>query len=158
MASLSKTEIQGALRTLRTTDAAFKSALIARLAVRAPVVEGGFTLRNRRWAIGVGPRVIDPGALTVITVERQRLFRGEKIVNTGDVTGLYIVGLYVGDKAQMPLLSPVAVATFEGSVLDNELYLDTCDVGLRMAFQVQNFSAVPRTFAATVIGQMMERW
>jgi hypothetical protein len=104
---------------------AFQTALANKLARRAPVVQKVQPTKKRRWVVGFGPTAIPPLSTVTVQAQPQCLFRGEKLVNSGDTTGLFIQGLFVGQKSQLPTFqNPIAMAVFAGTVLDNELMLD----------------------------------
>jgi hypothetical protein len=133
---------------------AFQNALAQKLAKRAPIVQKVQPTKKRRWTIGFGPTVIPPSTTVTVQSQPQCLFRGEKLINTGDSTGVFIQGLFVGQKSQLPTFqNPIAVSTYAGGVLDNELMMDTCDPALFITFQVQNTSAtLTATWAMSIIG------
>ncbi len=132
---------------------AFQQALAAKLAKRAPIVQRVQPTKKRRWTVGFGPAAVPPTSTVTVQAQPQCLFRGEKLINTGDSTGLFIQGLFVGQKSQLPTFqNPIAVSTYAGGVLDNELMMDTCDPALFITFQIQNTTAATLTWAMSVIG------
>jgi hypothetical protein len=136
---------------------AFQNALAARLAKRAPITQKVHPTKKRRWTIGLGPAAVPPSSTVTVQSQPQVLFRGEKLINTGDSTGLFIQGLFVGNKSQLPTFqSPIAVGTYAGGVLDNELMMDTCDPALFITVQVQNTSAATLTWAMSIIGHAVQ--
>lgn len=133
-------------------SAAFKAALAAKAERRAPIVQKVAPTKKRRWTVGFGPVAVGPFTTVTIQSQPQCLFRGEKLINTGD-PGLFIQGLFVGQKSQLPTFqNPISVATYAGTVLDNELMLDTCDPALFITMQIQNPSAATLTFAMSIVG------
>jgi len=75
--------------------------------------------------VGFGPTAIPPATTVTVQAQPQCLFRGEKLINTGDTTFLFIQGLFVGQKSQLPTFqNPIACVTYAGGVLDNELMMD----------------------------------
>jgi hypothetical protein len=149
-------EILGALAEASEAlqrGAGFKGALANRLARRTPIVQKVNPTKKRRWVVGFGPAGIPPGTTVTVQSQPQCLFRGEKLVNTGDSTGLYIQGLFIGQKSQLPTFqNPISVVAFVGGVLDNELMLDTCDPALFITFQIQNTSAGTLTWSMAIMG------
>lgn len=138
-------------------SSAFQNALAAKVARRAPIVQKVNPTKKRRYTLGFGPTPIPPGSTVTIQSQPQVLFRGEKIVNTGDSTGLFIQGLFVGNKPQLPTFqSPIAVSTYAGTVLDNEQMLDTCDPALFITWQIQNTTAGTLTWSASMIGHVVQ--
>ena len=134
-------------------SAAFRNALAAKLERRAPIVQKVQPTKKRRWTVGFGPEPIPPLSTKSVQAQPQVLFRGEKLINTGDVTGIFIQGLFVGQKSQLPTFqNPIAVATYSPGVLDNELMMDTCDPALFITFQVQNQTAATVTWSMSLIG------
>ena len=133
-------------------SSAFKNALASAAERRAPIVQKVSPTKKRRWTVGFGPTAVPPASTVTIQAQPQALFRGEKLINTGDV-GLFIQGLFVGQKSQLPTFqNPIAVSTYAGGVLDNELMLDTCDPALFITMQIQNPSAATLTFAMSIVG------
>lgn len=136
---------------------AFKSALAAKLARRAPIVQKIAPTKKRRYVMGFGPAVVPPSSTITAQAQPQVLFRGEKLVNTGDSTGLFIQGMFVGNKPQLPTFqNAIAVSTFAGTVLDNEMLFDTCDPALFVTFQVQNTTAATATWAMSLFGHIVQ--
>lgn len=125
---LGSEEILGAIQAASSQlkgSSAFQTALANKLARRAPIVQKVQPTKKRRWTVGFGPTAIPPLSTVAVQSQPQCLFRGEKLINTGDSTGLFIQGLFVGQKSQLPTFqNPIAVSTYAGSVLDNELMMD----------------------------------
>lgn len=149
-------EILGALGLSATSvkgGSPFQAALASKLAKRSPIVQKVHPTKKRRWVVGFGPAPIPPNTTVTVQSQPQCLFRGEKIVNSGDSTGLFIQGLFVGQKSQLPTFqNPISVTVFAGTVLDNELMLDTCDPALFITWQIQNTTAGTLTWSASIIG------
>jgi hypothetical protein len=149
-------EILGALAAATSRikgSPAFQQALAQKVARRAPIVQTIQPTKKRRWTVGFGPAVIPPSSTVTVQAQPQCLFRGEKLINTGDKAGLYIQGLFVGQKSQLPTFqNPIAVTTYDGGVLDNELMMDTCDPALFITFQIQNATANTATWSMSIIG------
>lgn len=138
-------------------SSAFQNALANKLAKRAPIVQRIQPTKKRRWTIGFGPTAIPPATTVTIQAQPQVLFRGEKLINTGDSTGLFIQGLFVGNKSQLPTFqNPIAVSTYAGTVLDNEQMLDTCDPALFVTFQIQNTTAATLTWSMSIVGHIVQ--
>lgn len=149
-------EILGALAAASPkikASAAFQQALANRVAQRAPITQKVNPTKKRRWVVGFGPAVVPPSSTVTVQAQPQCLFRGEKLINSGDTTGLYIQGLFVGQKSQLPTFqNPIAVAVFAGTVLDNELLMDTCDPALFITFQIQNTTTATATWSMSIVG------
>lgn len=158
---LGSEEILGLVEALSSakmkSGSAFQNALAARLAKRAPVTQRVTPTKKRRFTMGFGPATVPPLSTVTVQAQPQVLFRGEKIINTGDITGLYCQGLFVGNKPQLPTFqSAIAVATWSGNVLDNEQMLDTCDPALFVTFQIQNTTAATLTWSSSIIGHVVQ--
>jgi hypothetical protein len=153
---LGSEEILGALAAASSRikgSPSFQAALAQKMARRAPIVQRIQPTKKRRWTVGFGPAVIPPLTTVTVQAQPQTLFRGEKLVNTGDSVGLYIQGLFVGQKSQLPTFqNPIAVSTYAGTVLDNELMMDTCDPALFITFQIQNATGATATWSMSIIG------
>jgi hypothetical protein len=152
-------EILGALAAASQKikgSSAFQSALAQKLARRAPITQQVPPTKKRRQVVGFGPAAVPPNSTVTVQAQPQCLFRGEKLINSGDSTGLFIQGLFVGAVSQLPTLqNPIALAVFAGTVLDNELMLDTCDPALFITWQIQNTTAATLTFSASIIGHIV---
>lgn len=153
-------EILGLLQASSSTikgGSAFQSALANRLAKRAPIVQKVQPTKKRRYTMGFGPATVPPGTTITAQGQPQVLFRGEKLINTGDYTGLFIQGMFVGNKPQLPTFqNSIACKTYEGQVLDNEMLFDTCDPALFVTFQIQNVSAGTLTWSMSLIGHIVQ--
>lgn len=111
-----------------------------------------FGKTKRRWVVGFGPVEIPPRETVTIQAQPQCFFRGEKIVNTGNID-LQIQGLFIGQKSQLPTFqNPISMATFAGSILDNEVHLDLCDPALFITWQIHNPTDEKKTFGVSIVG------
>lgn len=111
--------------------------------------------RKRKYAVGFGPVEIPPGETKNVSAQPQALFRGQRIINTLDSDEMYVQGLFVGHKPQLPTLgNAIALACFDSSVDECEMQFDECDPALYITFQIQNASKEPKKFAATIIGEV----
>lgn len=137
---------------------AFQSALANRVARRAPIVQKVQPTKKRRYTLGFGPTTIPPLSTVTVQTQPQVLFRGEKLIDTSVVqAGLFIQGIFVGNKPQLPTFqSPIAVTTYAGGVLDNEQMFDTCDPALFITFQIQNITGATLTWSASLIGHIVQ--
>lgn len=135
----------------------FKKALAAKLAKRVALTERKPVTKKRRYTLGFGPATVPPGTTVTVQTRPQQLFRGEKLINTGDVTGLYLTGIFVGNDAQTPTFnSAISVKTYEGGVLDNEQMFDTCQPAIDITMQVQNISTATATFSMSLVGHLVQ--
>lgn len=136
----------------------FQQALANKLARRAPVVQKVQPTKKRRYVMGFGPTTIPPSSTVTISAQPQVLFRGEKLINTGDSNNLFIAGMFVGNLPQLPTFgNQISVSTFAGTVLDNEMLFDTCDPALNVTFQVQNVSSTTtQTWSMSLVGHIVQ--
>jgi hypothetical protein len=119
----------------------------------APLVSRVQPSRKKPWTVRFGPAAVPPGQTVSVSVQPQVLFRGEHLVNVGDEDDLYIQGLFVGRKSQLPSFqNPIPVSTYRDSVMDSGHLFDTCDPALFITFQISNRGTVPRTFAMDMRG------
>jgi len=110
--------------------------------------------KTRSWALSFGPEAVPAGGRITITQRLQMLFRGEKIINTGDVDGLYIENIFVGARMQMPNNGgAISVGAFDNRSLSSELRMDTAQPGFDIAIAVRNAATDPRTFAVSIVGK-----
>ena len=107
-------------------SSAFQQALAQKLAKRSPITQKVAPTKKRRWTVGFGPAAVPPNSTVTVQSQPQCLFRGEKLVDTSATqAGLFLQGLFVGQKSQLPTFqNPIAVSTYAGGVLDNELMMD----------------------------------
>lgn len=108
--------------------------------------------RTRKWPISVGPEAIPPKSTKTIPVAPQCLFKGNKLLNTGD-SDLLLQGLFVGQQIQIPFHSPIRMRAFNDTEFGNNLSFDTCDPALQITFQVENTTDEELTFSATIGGE-----
>lgn len=155
-------EILGALSAAvnqMKQGSAFQNAVAQRLARRTPVLQEVQPTKKRRWPVGFGPTPIPPLSTVTISAKPQVWFRGEKILDTSPngSNGLYVQGLFVGNKPQMTTFSSaIAMSTYAGTVLDNEHMLDTCDPALDITWQIQNTTGATITWSASIIGHAVQ--
>lgn len=150
--------IAQALHSIKTSQP-FNAQLAAQVARRTPVLAEVQPTKKRRWPVGFGPTPIPPLSTVTISSKPQVWMRAEKIVDTSPngSAGLYVQGLFVGNKPQMTTFSSaIAMSSFAGTVLDNELMLDTCDPALDITWQIQNTTSATITWSATMFGHAVQ--
>lgn len=109
----------------------------------------------RDWQVGLGPVTVPPLATITAQVQPQCYFRGEQIISTADDKDLFIQGLFVGQRSQLPTFqNPIALATYRPGV-SPQLRMTVCDPALYITFQIQNTSKEERTFACTLVGKAL---
>jgi hypothetical protein len=120
---------------------------------RAAVVSRVQPARKKPWTVPFGPAVVPPGQTVTVQKQPQVLFRCEHLINVGDEDDLYIQGLFVGRKSQLPSFqNPIPVSVYRDSMMDSGQLFDTCDPALLITFQISNRGTVPRTFAMDMRG------
>jgi len=139
------------------SNPAFSQALARRVAARAPMTKSVQPTKKRRWPIAFGPTAVPPSTTITATANPQVLYRGEKLINTGDTTNLFISSLFVGNQQQLPSLgNPISVIAFGAGVLDNEMLFDTCQPALAITIQVQNLGTLTQTWSMTLFGHIVQ--
>lgn len=112
--------------------------------------------KSRNWQVGFGPVTIAPGQTVAMSSRSSCLFRGEKIIFTGDSDGVFITNMFVGNKSQFPALGrPIAAGAFlpAAMTLASGILLDTCERSMDIVFSVENRSSDPRTVCLTLFGK-----
>lgn len=136
---------------------AFNSALARRVAARAPMLKTVQPTKKRRWPIAFGPVAVPPSTTITAVANPQVFYRGEKLINTGDTTNLFISSLFVGNQQQLPSLgNPISVIAFSPQVLDNEMLFDTCQPALNVTIQVQNLGTTTQTWSMCLFGHIVQ--
>ena len=105
------------------------------------------------WVVNLGPVIVPADSTVTVCQQPGRLFRGYKLINTGDEDDLFIQGLFVGQKSQLPTFqNPIAVKNFASNALDRGTLLDICDPALFITIQVHNTSSTPKKFSMSIVG------
>jgi hypothetical protein len=114
---------------------------------------------RRSHTVGFGPKEIPPHTTIAVQTQPQVLFRGKKIASTGESKGLYIKGLFVGQRAQLPTFSnPIAMAVFDGDGIADDFPMDLCDPALFITWQIENVTDAPIMWSASIRGEMIHSW
>lgn len=132
---------------------AFQQAVARNLARTRPIMQKTKISKKRVWPLAFGPTDIPAGQSTVATANPQVYFLGRKLINTGDVTGLYITQITVGNQQQLPAnTNPISVRSFGENVLENAMKFDTCQPALTLSLTVANLDTETRTWSMTLFG------
>lgn len=132
---------------------AFTAAVARHLSRTRPIMQKTAITKKRLWPIAFGPTAIPAGQSTVATANPQVYFRGQKLINTGDSTGLYITQITVGNQQQLPAnTNPISVTSFAPGVLENAMKFDTCQPALTLSLTVANLGAATATWSMTLFG------
>lgn len=108
-------------------------------------------VRGRRGCISFEPEVVEPGKTVTVAVKAQTFFRGTRIINTGDVEGLFIQGVFVGNRPQLPTYkNALSVKACELPGLDIDL--DPCRRTMDVTIQITNLSDKPKQWSTTILG------
>lgn len=87
-----------------------------------------------------GPVHIPARTTVLVRMQAEADFHIKKILNTGDTEDLYIAGMFVGDKPQLPTFeNSLHVGAFTNPLMDWSS-MDLCPAGTFINFQVQNLS------------------
>jgi hypothetical protein len=121
-------------------------------ALRAPFAKA------RDWQVDFGPASAPAGETTVISINPQCLFRGEKIIatDTGSPAGFgtRVTQVLIGQKPQRPAGGtggPTLTAFYAANSLGNGILWDTCTEALAISVTVSFIQAC--TFHMTVFGR-----
>ncbi len=135
----------------------FAKALEAKLKKRAAGLAQRVSApitKARSYQLSFGPVVIPAGKTTTIGQTVQMYFRGEKLMNTGDIDGLIIENIVVGQRMQMPnaaITGGMSAAAFTNPI--GELYMDTATSGQSIVIIVRNAATDERRFSAVLFGK-----
>ena len=153
-APLTADEVLKGLRDALAGNSAFKQALLNRLNARAPLLRKIPLKKAQDYVVTFGPKPVPPFNSITDSVSPYKLFRGEKIINTGDTVGLFIQSLLVGNRLQFPYPPrPIPVTAFNPRPLDSGIKMDTCDPALFITFQIQNVTAATLTWSTSIFGK-----
>jgi hypothetical protein len=135
---------------------ALRQAIAKRAAAQAPVVQSVKPAKTKLHMLGFGPVTIPPFSAHQVYAQPGVVFRGEKIIYTGDKDNLLVDGIFVGKKPQFPNVAfPIAVDDLTTPPLHDGAYFATCDQASFIMFNVRNTGPKPRNFCATVVGRML---
>jgi len=135
---------------------AFAQYASKRLAASRPMLAKTPLNKARDWQVDFGPVYGLAGTSTVVIVNPQVLFRGEKVMATDTSTtpglGTRIAAIFVGQKSQRPANSgSTLTAFFANNALGNGIKWDTCEKALSISITIQFIAAC--TFDMTVFGK-----
>lgn len=112
-----------------------------------------FGRNERRTMMAFGPTKVPPKSTVTLREMPGYRFQPGILINTNDEKDLFLQGLYVGNKPQLPVFqSPISVQCFAATVKDNECRFDECGPSEFITLQVQNTSEEERTFSVSLIG------
>jgi len=131
----------------------FTRAVASQLARVRPIMQKTKITKKRVWPIAFGPTNIPAGQSTVATANPQVYFRGQKLINTGDSSGVYITQITVGNQQQLPAnTNPISVSSFAPNVLENAMKFDTCQPALTLSLTVANLDTATHLWSMTLFG------
>jgi hypothetical protein len=122
-----------------------RSSIVQRPQVDSGLV-GSFEINKRRsWSMNFGPVEVPSGETVTVSATTRCYFRGNKIINTGEVDGLYVLNIFVGQRPQFPqsMFQPV------------EFQMDVATPAQNITFVVANASSKPRMWAMSLIGEVV---
>ncbi len=149
-------DILGAAAQMLQTSPSFASYAAKRAAGSRPIVQQQALRMARDWDLSFGPVSGAAGTTTVITVQPQCLFRGEKVMATDSGspagTGTRITQVLIGQRLQRPATGGGSLTLFfSNGALGNGIRWDTCQQALSIAVTVSYIQAC--TFDMTVFGK-----
>ena len=135
---------------------AFQSYVAKRAANSRPVTHRTPLQKARDWDLSFGPVSGAAGTTTVISVQPQCLFRGEKVMATDSGSpagfGTRIQQVLIGQRLQRPATGGGSLtAFFSNNSLGNGIKWDTCQQALSIGVTVSFIQAC--TFDMTVFGK-----
>ena len=134
-----------------------KSPAFARYVAARAAASNAFKVpltKTQNYQISFGPITIPPYSSMILTQMPQCLFRGDKIVCTGDTAAVVINSLFVGQRSQFPQNTrAIPFSVFGSNALGSGIKLDTCEVGLSISISVENISAKPVKWGASIFGR-----
>lgn len=121
--------------------------------VGVPMPSPRSAIKKRDWALDLGTVTIEPGQTAKISACPQVLFRAQRLIATGDIEGVFMEYLFVGNQNQLPVLAnPISLKCFAAGLMGNEMQLDTCQPALAITAVLVNKSDVARVFSLTAFG------
>jgi hypothetical protein len=143
---------------LRAKNAMLQRALAEKISQSSTLVKERSATKGRTVPLGFDSETpVDPGIPRRIITRPQVVFKGLRPVVSPDIAGSFIIlDIIVGKNSQFAASGGVPARTFEGSSVGVELDLDTAQVGQDVIMVVQNISATPTRFIATLIGKSVE--
>jgi len=102
---------------------------------------------TRRYILNFGPVTIAPKQTATIENTPIYPFLAGELINTGDIEGLSLVGIKVGDKSQVAGGTAPLIAFSEPVPVK----FDACAPGEMIAFEIRNDSDEPRNFKASIL-------
>lgn len=128
----------------------------SRAANASPILQRKPLQKARDWDLSFGPVSGAAGTTTVIVVQPQCLFRGEKLMANDTAspagTGTRITQVLIGQRLQRPATGGGTLSLFfANGTLGNGVKWDTCQQALSISMTVSFVSAC--TFDAVVFGK-----
>lgn len=134
----------------------FAAYAAKRASASRPILHAQPLQKARDWDLSFGPVSGAAGTSTVITVQPQCLFRGEKLMATDTAspagTGTRITQVMIGQRLQRPATGGGTLTQFfSQQALGNGIRWDTCQQALSISVTVSFVSAC--TFDMVVFGK-----
>ena len=115
--------------------------------------------KRREYVLGLGSTEVEGGRSATISVPSQVNFLPERLVVPSDVAvDFLIVDIQVDKKSQLVSSGGVPAVLFTDMVFDARLKMDVVAAGMFVSVTVVNQAKEPRTFAAGVVGTVVEKW
>ena len=112
---------------------------------------------RRRLPLGFAPTVVAAGATAQIPAAPQNIIRGETLCIPSDIAFFVsIVDIKVGNSSQLVEAVELPGAMYTEVSRNNQLSLDSAQLGSQLSIQVRNNDAVPLTFRAGIVGTVVK--
>lgn len=111
----------------------------------------------REFPIGFGPQLVAANAIATIVQQPQLPFRSERLIVPSNIgTAFDILDFRIGKNSQFVSAGAISAVSFSEVGVGVRLMGDTAQVSQQIVIQVQNKTAGPVSFQATVIGKALQ--
>lgn len=109
---------------------------------------------TRSWMHAFSDQLVESRKTTPLSFSPQCHFRVDKVICTGDLEGLYLCSILVGQKLQIPAVGeecfiPLSIFALGGV---NDYRFDTCQPAFEISIYVINKSDRPKRFSMVLSG------
>jgi hypothetical protein len=126
-------------------------------AKNAVVVKRSAPTARRRLPLGFAPTVVGIGATAQIPAAPQNSIRGETLCIPSDIAfDVSIVDIKVGNASQLVEAVELPGAMYTEVSRNNQLSLDSAQLGSQLSIQVRNNSVAALTFRAGIVGTVVK--
>ena len=115
--------------------------------------------KRREYVLGLGSTEVEGGRSVTISAPSQVNFLPERLVVPSSVAVDFLIAdLQVDKKSQLVSSGGVPAVLFTDTVFGARLKMDVVAAGMFVSVTVVNQAKEPRTFAAGVVGTVVEKW